>query len=31
MVGQSALEISKLFSKVFLYVGGFFKDFTKEL
>ena len=31
MVGQSILEISELFSKVFLDLGGFFKDFTKEL
>ena len=31
MVGQSTLEISKIFSEVFLDVGGFFKDFTKEL
>ena len=31
MVGQSTLGISKIFSKVFLDVGGFFNDFTKEL
>ena len=31
MVGQSTLEISKIFPKVFLDVGGFFKDFAKEL